>query len=200
MDERMFPVLRHHRLAHLPELKVDPALFDAVFSEECSMANCNAHCCREGVLVDIRERDNILMNASFIHKHLEPDQEHNPGLWFDGQESDGDFPSGFCVGTRATKTGCVFLDRRGRCTLQKVEELEGMGRFALKPFYCVAHPLSIESSVLRVADSEFTNRDVCCSTVAQGRKNAIEVCREELSFMLGEEGLSELESIQKTHP
>jgi hypothetical protein len=67
-----------------------------------------------------------------------------------------------------------------------------MPRQALKPFYCFAYPITVESGVLAVDDPDFTNRTDCCSMIPGGSKSVIDVCRFELEFVLGEDGLEEL--------
>ena len=189
--------IQAHRLNHLPTLSVDPALFEPKFAGECSMNNCNAHCCREGVWVDPLEQQKILEHAHTIIRHMDPGQETDPARWFDGEvEEDPDYPSGRCEGTRTTERGCVFLDDRGWCVLQKAAAAEGMDKFALKPYYCVAFPLTIAEGVLTVDDPDFTNRTACCSTIDGGAHAPADVCREELEFMLGTDGLRELDSIR----
>ncbi len=161
------------------------------------MNNCNAYCCREGVWVDPVEKRRILDHANVIVRHMDPGQETDPNHWFDGEEEeDPDYPSGRCEGTRTTERGCVFLDGRGWCVLQKAAVAEGMEKFALKPYYCVAFPMTISDGVLTVDDPEFTNRTVCCSVIENGTHAPADVCREELDFMLGPDGLRELDTMR----
>jgi hypothetical protein len=70
-----------------------------------------------------------------------------------------------------------------------------MSKFALKPFFCFAFPITIESGVLTVDDPEFTNRSECCSVDSNGSKPVFEICAEELEFVLGESGFGELQSL-----
>ena len=161
------------------------------------MGNCNATCCRQGVLVDVLERERILRQADLVRRHMDPHQEPNPDGWFGSEEEDADFPSGRCVPTTIKSYGCVFLDAAGRCVLQKAAIAEGMSRYSLKPFFCVTYPVTIEDREIITDDPDFTYRTECCSTVEQGELSVFEVCREEIEFMLGEEGLKELEELAK---
>ncbi len=162
------------------------------------MTNCNAHCCRDGVWADPTEKARILDHAEMIIRHMDPDQPKDPARWFSGEvEEDADYPSGHCVGTATADRGCVFLDGRGWCVLQKAAAAEGMNKFALKPYYCVAFPLTVSDGVLTVDDPDFTNRTTCCSVVENGHHAPADVCREELEFMLGPEGMSELDELRK---
>ena len=166
----------------------------------CSMNNCTANCCRYGVWVDVAERDKILVHTELIQRHMEPHQEKNPVNWFEPREIiDSDFPSGRMTGTQVRDTGCVFLDSHGRCVLQKAATEEGLGKFFLKPFFCVAYPITIENGVLMVDDEEFPDNSQCCSPVPNGELNVFDICAEELEFTLGAEGFSEFRQNVDVH-
>ena len=70
-----------------------------------------------------------------------------------------------------------------------------MNKFALKPFYCVAFPIAIDEHVLTTYEPEFTNRRQCCSIVSHGPLTVLDVCREEFEYILGVEGLKEIEEL-----
>jgi hypothetical protein len=196
MAENEKIVLRKHKMTFMPEIIIDREILDHSYERHCAMNNCNGACCREGVLLDIKDKEKILAHAALIQRYLEPQQEKDPAKWFDENiEYDSDFPSGQCDGTATHGDGCVFLDSNGLCTLQKVAMGEKMEKDALKPFFCFAYPLTIEAGVLTTYDSEFTIRKQCCSTVQKGEQSLLDVCRDELEFMLGGEGLKEFEKI-----
>jgi hypothetical protein len=200
MTEPHYPQLWRHTMAHVRGLRVDPVLFTPIFRSDCAMRNCNGNCCAEGVLLDPADKARILAHTDMILRHLEPGMETDPAHWFDGDvQPDIDFPSGVCEGTRATERGCVFLDHAGLCSLQKAAAHEGMDRFALKPFYCVAYPLTMDAGVLTLEDPDFTNRPACCSAVSPGALTALDVCREEFEHVLGKEGTNEFEQLQQQH-
>lgn len=193
---RQILTLTQHRLAALPQLSIDPNLFEKSFSVGCSIANCSAECCRYGVMIDLTERENILAYDSIIQQHMDPHQEKDPAKWFDDwEDEDSDFPSGKCTGTRMKEYGCVFLNRVGQCVLQKAAVAEGLPKFALKPFFCVAYPVTIESGTLTLEKPNFTDQTQCCARVKNGAQTAIEVCSEELAFALGDEGFAKLKSL-----
>lgn len=190
------PVLQAHRLNHIRALRVGQGIFEKKFDSGCSMTACNATCCQGGVTLDVAERDVVLAHADLIIRHMEPDQERDPAAWFDDHVvKDLDFPSGIAIGTNFTDRGCVFLDAAGRCVLQKAAMAEGMPKFSLKPFFCVAFPITIEHGVLDTDEPDFTDRPHCCSVVESGSLSPVEVCAEELEFMLGREGFLELRSL-----
>jgi hypothetical protein len=187
-------IIQQHHLLHIPELKISLDIFSKKFSSNCKMCHCNGKCCGEGVLLDLEEKKRILAYADVILRYLEPQQEHDVSKWFDESVChDIDFPSGICDGTTASDTGCVFLDSKGLCALQKTAMGEGMNKFFLKPFYCVAFPVVIDGHVLTVDDPDFTNRPQCCSVVPDGSLSIFDVCREEFEYILGMEGFQELE-------
>jgi hypothetical protein len=198
MAETYLKILKKHHLKHIPELLVDPEILLPRFSPGCSMCHCNGTCCAEGVLLDLKDKERILVHADLIKQYLEPQQEHDIAKWFDHSiEHDIDFPSGQCDGTATREGGCVFLDSKGLCALQKTAMAEGMDKFALKPFYCVAFPMVIDRHVLTIDDPDFTNRPQCCSIIPEGALTALDVCREEIEFILGPEGFQELEQVSK---
>ncbi|HEX9615059.1 MAG TPA: DUF3109 domain-containing protein, partial [Bacteroidota bacterium] len=125
MAEESF-VLRKHSLKHLPELKVSASFFGKQFSAGCSMTQCNADCCRYGVMLDPADREKILEHKDIVLKHMEPHMEKDPEQWFEDEQPDRDFPSGRAAGTQARDYGCVFLDSKGLCVLQKAAVAEGM--------------------------------------------------------------------------
>lgn len=190
-------VLRKHHLKHIPELTVEKGFLEKNFADGCSMQRCNARCCREGVWLDPIERRKILDHAEMIQRHMEPHQDKDPERWFDNSyQKDEDFPSGQSLGTQTRPYGCIFLDSVGRCTLQKAAMAEGLPKFFLKPFFCVAYPLAIENGMLVYDDPDFVNRPECCSVIKGGEQTVFDVCLEELEFVLGKEGVEELKQHQ----
>lgn len=196
MTEQHIKYLHKHHLRHIPKLQVDPEIFTQRFSPNSSMCNCDGTCCADGVLLDVKEKELILAHADLIKKYLEPQQEHDTAKWFDNTiDQDADFPSGACDGTAVQGKSCVFLCSRGLCALQKTAMAEGMDKFALKPFYCVAFPITIDAQVLTTYEPEFTNRRQCCSIVTEGPMTVLDVCREEFEYILGTEGMKEIEEL-----
>jgi hypothetical protein len=196
MAEVSHKTLTTHPLKYIPQLRIDPELFQQRFSLTCSMCQCNGTCCSEGVLLDVAEKERILDSAGLIKRYLEPQQEHDEAKWFENTiEYDRDFPSGQCDSTVVHNDGCVFLDSKGLCVLQKTAMTEGMDKFALKPFYCVAFPLVIDGHMLTTDDPDFTKRTECCCADPAGTLTVFDVCREEFEFVLGAEGFREIENM-----
>jgi hypothetical protein len=192
------PIIRNHRVSHIPELRLAENLFHSSFLPGCSMLNCTGTCCKFGVYVDLSERDTILANADRIRSYMDDRQERDERHWFEEKiYDDADFPSGQAAGTRAMWYGCVFLDTQGKCTLQKTSIGEGMNQHSLKPFYCVSYPVTINHGVLMLAEEDFLNNPACCRPVAAGERTLLDVCSEELLFVLGSAGLGELKDLMK---
>ena len=182
----------HSKLPHLKELNVEKNLFTVRFADSCSMSNCRGACCWGGVWADLGERDTILANAAVVQRYLEPQQEHDPIRWFDGEIiEDADFPTGKATGTQVRGSGCVFLDSVGRCALQKAEMGEQNG-VKLKPFYCTAFPVAIENATLVFDDYMKAEHPECCSPTPGGTKTVFDVCDYELRTVVGKEALVDL--------
>ncbi len=200
MKEAMKPIpLARHSLPHLPELTIDPVVFEPAYDGACSMGRCNAQCCRDGVFLDPLDKQKILDHTDLVISHMDPHQVKDPEEWFDDDlEEDTDFPSGVATGTAVAGYGCVFLNARGHCVLQVAATAAGMEKFELKPYYCVAYPLTISEGVLTVEDGSFTNRSECCAPGGTPTLAPIDVCREELEFMIGKDGLAECDAARES--
>ena len=188
-----------HRVYHLPRLKVRADFFEKVFGPGCSAANCNARCCRGGVYVDLREKEEILSNAELIQSFMDPDQVKDPGRWFEGRVVDDlDYPSGACVGTQVHGGACVFLTNEGKCVLQVASTQAGKGKGAWKPYYCQIYPVTVENGELKLEDPEYADRPECCGcTAGPGALTVFEACPEEMEMVLGREGVEEMRRLMK---
>jgi hypothetical protein len=175
--------------------RLAPELFTRGFRGGCGPHLCSSACCRaQGAYVDLRERDRVLAHAELIKPHLDPHQDPDPARWFESEEKlDPDFPSGACVGTTAHADGsCTFLDHRGHCSLQVAAIANGMHKWALKPTYCALFPLDLSAGTIKLDGR--TRHGACCELSPDFERSAFEVCREELSLLLGPEALAELEA------
>lgn len=185
------PIPRH-AVPHVPRLAVDPKLLLARYDHHCASSNCDGSCCARGVWVDLGQRAEILAAAAVIQRHMEPDQEHDPGRWFGGEiKTDADFPSGQAIGTETYHGGCVFLDSSRRCVLHIVDDREPLAT-RLKPFYCRIYPLVVDEGVLTLDEPAGGDRPQCCTETIDGERTVFDVCTAELEAVLGAEGLREL--------
>jgi len=189
-------VLTDHNISHIKELKVHKRFFTHTFRAGCSMQNCDATCCSQGVLLDPTEKEKILSHAETIIKYMEPQHEKDPTRWFDNAaELDTDFPSGKAEGTQTRDYGCVFLKSNGHCVLQAAASAEGKHKFFLKPFFCVAFPVTLHHGELEIEDPGYTNRKECCSVDEAGELHVLDLLAEEFEYILGSKGFEDLKRL-----
>jgi hypothetical protein len=142
--------------------------------------------------VDLGEKKRILSHREIIKKYLDETQLKDDTRWFDPEVvEDSDFPSGKAVGTEVVNDKCVFLNKSGRCSLQIAGTEEKLGRWALKPFYCIAFPITVEDGVVTF-DDFLDERSACCTSVNDHETPIVSACKEELEFVLGHAGYEEL--------
>ncbi|MDE3058022.1 MAG: DUF3109 family protein [Bacteroidota bacterium] len=184
---------------HIGKYEIDPVLFEKGFAKECGPFRCESKCCSVGVYVDLKERGKILSYKETIKRYMDETQTADDSRWFDSEiEDDPDYPSGKAVGTEIFGGKCVFLTKEGRCSLQIMGIEEGFGEWALKPFYCIAFPITIENGVVTFDDFQQDNTR-CCSVVestADGSTPLVDSCKAELEFVLGEDGYRQLSEIR----
>jgi hypothetical protein len=193
--EPIVGVLRRHRLTQFRALGVGCSIVDARMAAACDSNHCGSTCCGTGVWADQAEHDRILEHASAVVAVMDPDQPRDPRDWFDDERRlDSDFPSGVAIGTRTAARGCIFLDAKGRCVLQKATA-EGLAPVVLKPFYCFAFPITIDRGTLMVDIDNVEGTTRCCVPVAGGPRTILEAFAWELEHVLGKDGFDELRSM-----
>jgi Protein of unknown function (DUF3109) len=171
---------------------VDPILFERSIATGCGPFACESTCCSSGVYADLAEKERILAHRDIIKKYLDETQTNDDTRWFDSEVvHDSDFPSGKAVGTEVFNGKCVFLNKHGRCSLQIAGSEEKLGRWALKPFYCVAFPITVDDGVVTF-DDFLDEKPTCCSFVDGHETSIVTACKEELEFVLGSAGYDEL--------
>ena len=195
------PVIRRHRLSHLPPLKVDRSILETRYAAECSPSVCDGACCLSGVLVDVAQRDQILAHAELVQRAMDGTQDPDPAHWFDAKETpDTDFPSGRVVATRVRDNRCVFLDSARRCSLQAASIAAERPGFNLKPFFCSAFPVTITAGALWIDELCLEMPTRCCRPDEAGGRNVLDVCEVELRHVLGSAGVEELRAVLADDP
>jgi Fe-S-cluster containining protein len=168
-------------------IKIDPQIF--TFSFSCS---CSGECCHYGVYTDLKEHELIMSLKNKLIPLFDETQVTDTKKWFEAPEKDIDFESGVAVGTEIINGKCIFLDKNGLCTLQKLANLEGGYKWKYKPLYCILFPLTIYENTLTI-DDEHIERLTSCNHNPSAAKTIYDSCREELKHFFGEEGFMELE-------
>ena len=169
-------------------IKIDPLIFTFKFTCRC----VGGECCNYGVYADFKEHEKILSIKDEIIELMDDSQTKNVDEWFEAPEKDDDFESGIAVGTNLINDKCTFLDKHGLCTLQRLGLSKGVHKWTYKPIYCVLFPLTVYQGALTV-DDEHIDRLTSCNRYANESHTIFDSCREELNYLLGEDGFSELE-------
>ncbi len=172
-------------------LLIDPAIFSQPFVKACDVCICAGECCYYGVYTDKSEYEMIISAKEKIIGYLDDSQTKDVNEWFEEPEHDNDFPSGIAVGTEVYNGKCVFLDKQGFCTLQKMAMLEGEYKWKYKPLYCILFPLVISEGVLTF-DDEHLDRMHYCNKSENQVSTIFECTKNELRHLLGKEGFEEL--------
>ena len=172
-------------------IKIDPVIFTQGFVERCDIGICSAECCWYGVYADVKERDLILSMKEEIGQLMDETQTKDWNVWFEPPQADTDFPSGECAGTEVFNDKCVFLNKKGFCSLQELAVNHGKDKWAYKPFYCVLFPVVVVDGVLTF-DDHHSGRMHHCGVKENFTHTLFESCTEELIYTLGEDGYQEL--------
>jgi Fe-S-cluster containining protein len=171
-------------------LKIDPRIFTLKFG-----CRCNGECCNYGVYTDLKEFESIMAIKEKIIDAMDESQTKNEKEWFEAPQKDDDFESGFAVGTELHNGKCVFLDKAGLCTLQKLAMSEGKHKWGYKPAYCILFPFTVYEETFTIDDEHIERLDHC-NKYPQDDSTIYESCAEELKHFFGEEGFRQLEEFR----
>ncbi|MEI7811960.1 MAG: DUF3109 family protein [Ignavibacteria bacterium] len=172
-------------------LKIDPVVFTHKFIKGCDIYICSGECCCHGVYTESTECEMIMGMKDRIIKSMDDSQTTDTSAWFEEPVADEDFASGVAVGTEVYNGKCVFLDQQGFCTLQKIAMEEGENKWKYKPLYCILFPLVISDGELSI-DDEHIDRMHYCNKAENQSSTVFDVCKEELKYILGQDGFDEL--------
>ncbi len=176
---------------------IDPVLFEKGFTKGCGPYQCETTCCSSGVFLDPKDRDVILEHKEEVKQQMDETQTENESVWFDNKPVDDiDFPSGYAVGTEVFNDKCVFLRKDGRCSVQLVSAEKYGDPWKIKPYFCIAFPISVENGMLTFDDYQ-QGKTECCSIVRDTDATLIDSCKAELEFVLGKEGYQQLAEYNK---
>ncbi len=173
-------------------LFIDPIIFTEKFVQCCDANVCFGECCYYGVYADYKEYEAILQMKDKIIKMMDDSQTKDVSNWFEKPEKDNDFESGIAIGTEIYNGKCVFLDKLGFCTLQKIAMDETENWWKYKPLYCILFPLVICEGALTIDDGHMNSMHYC-SKMENQSSTIYDSCKEEIKYLLGEEGFKEIE-------
>jgi Fe-S-cluster containining protein len=171
-------------------LKIDPRIFTLKFG-----CKCNGECCNYGVYTDLKEFESIMAIKDKIKDAMDESQTKDEKEWFEAPQKDEDFESGFAVGTELHNGKCVFLDKVGLCTLQKLAMSEGKHKWGYKPTYCILFPFTVYEETFTIDDEHIERLDHC-NKFPQDESTIYDSCTEELRHFFGEEGFRQLEEFR----
>lgn len=178
--------------------KIDPLIFTHKFVKRCDICICSGECCYYGVYTEFNEYEKIMAVKDRIIKSMDDSQTTDTSVWFEEPVEDDDFESGIAVGTEVHNGKCVFLDKQGFCTLQKIAMEDGENKWKYKPLYCILFPLVIDNGVLTV-DDDHLGRMHYCNKAENQSATVFDTCKEELRHLLGTDGFEELLSYRQEY-
>jgi Fe-S-cluster containining protein len=182
------------QLLRVKDYLISNELFEKGYAAGNGPCTCSAQCCRSGVWVDVREHDAILERKELIRQQMDETQTPDERKWFDTHiEDDPDFPSGRCIGTAVVNDKCAFLDKAGRCSIQRAAVAAGEHKWAWKPTFCVLFPIVIENGIIEF-DPMLQGEQMCCSITSAFDVPLFVACKEELIYLLGEDGYHRIET------
>ncbi len=162
----------------------------------CQLHDCRAACCLHGVWLDTYEWEQIKSSSDLIAPHM-PAEFQDPELWVDGNRDDDPFSaSGRVIHTRVLPdrshyggTACIFLRADFKCALQVAGESAGLHPWHFKPFYCVLHPLDLDSEgCITLDESEaLSAEEASCLRSCQVEIPLLNTFEEELRYILGDQ-------------
>jgi len=145
--------------------------------------------------MDKKEYENTLTLTEQLIEIFDETQTKDVSKWFEPEEEDKDFASGIAVGTELHNGKCVFLDKQGLCSIQRLSMEKGEPKWKNKPLYCVLFPLTIYENTLTI-DNEHIDRLKTCNK--EGAQMSIyESCTEEIIHLFGPDGFAELQAYKK---
>jgi len=186
--------------------RVDSRLLEKRPVARCLIEECQAACCSHGVYVDVGDATRIIDEAELIRPHL-PADRRDVNAWFEGAISeDGDFPTGYKVGTNVLErprsssgTRCVFLRDDNRCALQRAAIAQGRHPLDLKPFYCALFPIVLLEDTIQLDDeNELFRIGGTCQRASREPVALYKLLKDEMVMVLGREGYDDLCALAAT--
>ncbi|MEK7671040.1 MAG: DUF3109 family protein [Bacteroidota bacterium] len=185
--------MAEENLLKVKQYYISNDFFEKGYSTGNSPCACTSKCCYGGVWVDVNERDVVLAEKELIKQFMDETLITNDSMWFEQEIADDhDFPSGKAVGTQVYNDKCVFLDKLGRCSIQVASVESGRHKWALKPLYCILFPVEVSNNVIGF-DPMLQGEQQCCTISSVFETPLFVACKDELTYLLGEDGYEMLE-------
>jgi len=171
--------------------------------QRCTLNDCQAACCLHGAWVDLTEIEDIQANAEIIKPHLSP-EVCQPQDWFDERKEPDEFSISGIVGHTAIilnpdhygGIACIFLRADSKCALQTAALEADLHPWRFKPFYCILHPLMLDSQGRITLDETqiLLNEPASCLRPSEHSIPLIKTFAEELRYFLGEKDYCQLKT------
>jgi hypothetical protein len=182
------------KLLRVKQYVISNDFFEKGFAAGGGPCKCSSNCCSGGVWADVKEHELILSRKELIKQHMDETQTTDETQWFEAEAvADSDFPSGRAIGTEVINNKCAFLDKLGRCSIQLASVANGKHKWDGKPFYCVLFPVEVTDGVVGF-DPMLQGEEPCCSVSHAFEAPLYVACKEELTYLLGEDGYQQLET------
>lgn len=173
---------------------IHKSLFELGFSKKHGPCTCSGNCCKFGAWIDLKEKEKILHFSLLIAEVMDLSQKNNPNSWFNKKiKKDGDYSSGKCAEIKTINKKCAFQDQQGHCSIQKACLTSGIDGWALKPFYCILYPLTVENNTIKY-DNVFKGKYACCQVAKKFDTPVYKGCKKELVYLIGEKGYKQIDN------
>jgi hypothetical protein len=169
--------------------------------QRCKLEECCGACCLNGVWVDLLEVKDLLAHSQLIIPNMPANQENSTKWFEDVYEPDDHSLSGQVIHSRVISnpdhyggTACVFLRNDHKCALQVAGDVAGYHPWRFKPFYCILHPLDLDSDGLITLDSmdELLGEAASCLRPDNNPIPIMQTFEAELRYLLGDKTYEEI--------
>ena len=183
--------------------RINARMLESAPMRRCLLSECHGACCVFGVWTDQREMEDILANAALIKPYM-PEGAENPADWFASYHDNDEFsPSKLVVHTAVETrpehyggTACIFCLPDGKCALQVAGVKNGLHPWRFKPYYCILHPLDLDTDGRITVDETGVLVEEPGSCLRSSDKNIplVNTFEEELRYLLGDKAYEDLKA------
>ena len=189
--------------------RINSRLFESEPMQRCKLEECLGACCVNGVWVDLLEVKEILAHCQLIIPNM-PANQQDSAKWFeDVYEPDEHSLSGQVIQSRVVPNpdhyggaACIFLRNDHKCALQVAGETAGFHPWRFKPFYCILHPLDLDSDGHITLDimEELLDEPASCLRSANNPIPLMQTFETELRYLLGDRSYEEIMVSRERNP